>query len=238
MVQTGAFYLARTSLAGLIGFSVDDRYLMPHAFIPFTGVKGGVMVVQHWSEWRTGPWRGMSLEGEGGYQVHSDGRPFRRGVGVRANLATRSDLGFNLNVSHWKFETEWDSTVTLGVGVRVSDRFNQAGCSVSMGTQGGRRQTLIGPGFHMRLLRKLDVGFNGAYQRLGSTSQQYVTTMSYEISPTRSLGGRVVVTNGKTNAYVSYRNSGGKGMETYLIVGDPNAATFGSQVRLKIVQPW
>lgn len=89
--------------------------------------------------------------------------------------------------------------MSLGFGARVSDRFSQAGVSVSTGSLGGHRQTLIGPGFSVRLFKKLQLGFTGAYQRLGSTSQQYITTMSYELSPTRSVGGRVVVTNGKTN---------------------------------------
>lgn len=238
MVQAAALYLARTSVLGLVGFSLDDRYLLPHGFIPFTGIKGGVAILQHWAEWRKGAWRNFSLEGEGGYQVHSDGRPFQRGFGLRGNLVSRSDYALNLNVSRWKFENEWDSTVSLGFGVRVSDRFNRAGCMISTGTLGGNRQTLIGPSVNVRILRKLDIGFSGAYQRLGSTSQQYVTTMSYEFSPTRSVGGRIVVTNGQTNGYLSYRNSGGKGLETYMILGDPNATTFRSQALLKLVQPW
>ncbi|MBM3495298.1 MAG: carbohydrate binding family 9 domain-containing protein, partial [Armatimonadetes bacterium] len=86
MVQAAAIYLARTSVLGLIGFSLDDRFLMPHGFIPFTGLKGGVGILQHWAEWRKGPWRNFSINGEGGYQVHSDGRRFRRGFGVRTNL--------------------------------------------------------------------------------------------------------------------------------------------------------
>ncbi len=238
MVQAAAIFLARTSVAGLIGFSLDERYLMPHGFIPFTGLKGGVAILQHFAEWRKGTFRNFSLEGEGGYQMHSDGRPFQRGFGLRANLVARSDYAVNLGINRWKFEDEWDSTVSLGLGMRVSDRFNQAGCHISTGTAGGHRQTLIGPSFNVRVFKRLDIGFSGAYQRLGSTSQQYITTLSYELSPTRSVGGRVVVTNGKTNGYVSYRNSGGKGLETYIVVGDPNAATFRSQALLKLVKPW
>lgn len=238
MAQGGIIYLDRTLVLGLIGFGMDDRFLLPHGFIPFTGIKGGIAIVQNWAEWRTGPWRGYMLSGEGGYQMRSSGVPFQRGVGFRFGMDTRSDYGFNLNVNHWRFEDQWDSTIGIWVGKSVSDRFNKIGLYVSSGALGGAHSTFVGPSINVRLRKRLDIGLSGAYQSRAGVNQQYILTANYEMSPTRSVGGRLVVTNGKANGYASYRNSGGKGLETYVILGDPNAATFRSQALVKLVKPW
>jgi hypothetical protein len=45
----------------------------------------------------------------------------------------------------------------------------------------------------------------------------------------------VVRRSGDTNAYFSFREAGGKGMEYYVIVGDPNATTWQNRVTVKLV---
>jgi len=45
----------------------------------------------------------------------------------------------------------------------------------------------------------------------------------------------VVVQDSDTNWYLSYRNSGERGMETYVILRAPNARRFREEVRVKFV---
>ena len=45
----------------------------------------------------------------------------------------------------------------------------------------------------------------------------------------------MVVNNGDVNFYLSYKNAGRAGTDTYLVFGDPNAARFASQVLVKWV---
>ena len=66
-------------------------------------------------------------------------------------------------------------------------------------------------------------------------TQQHVGTFSYELTPTRSIGGRIVTQDADTNWYCSFRHSGIFGTETYLILGDPNARRFVSQGMMKMV---
>jgi len=44
-----------------------------------------------------------------------------------------------------------------------------------------------------------------------------------------------VDTDGFQNFFLSFKNAGGEGAETYLIIGDPNALTFAKRVSLKFV---
>jgi len=45
----------------------------------------------------------------------------------------------------------------------------------------------------------------------------------------------MVIQDSGSNIYFSYRNSGRRGMDTYFIIGDPNAQRTVKRVMLKLV---
>ena len=57
------------------------------------------------------------------------------------------------------------------------------------------------------------------------------------------VGGRVILRRNETqdddawNWYVSLRRSGAKGVETFLILGDPNASEFTPRIEGKVLWP-
>jgi hypothetical protein len=67
--------------------------------------------------------------------------------------------------------------------------------------------------------------------------EQHIATVAYDFSPRRGIGGRVVSQDGSTNAYHAYRQSGYGGVETFFILGDPNARSFGAHLATKVVWP-
>ena len=72
-------------------------------------------------------------------------------------------------------------------------------------------------------------------QDFAGRTQQHIVTASYELSPTRSFGGRIVVENADTNWYLSYRSSGARGTEMYFLIGDPNAQRSADKAAIKFV---
>jgi hypothetical protein len=54
----------------------------------------------------------------------------------------------------------------------------------------------------------------------------------------RSISGRAVQRDDKTNWYLALRQSGNTGIEYYLILGDPNALEFTKSLILKVVVPF
>jgi hypothetical protein len=123
----------------------------------------------------------------------------------------------------------------LAIRQGVSNRFRQWGISLSTGKVADRPYTYLGPEFNIRLFHKMDIGYSGAIQNLNGTTQQHILTATYEISPSRSVGGRIVVQNADTNWYLSFRDSGEKGIEMFFIFGDPNASRFVERAALKFV---
>ena len=76
---------------------------------------------------------------------------------------------------------------------------------------------------------------------------QVIASLNYDISPERQLGGRLVMIGdepgqvfgggGKSNVYFTFRQEVRKGVDAFLIVGDPNAPEWQSRVALKLLMP-
>jgi len=64
---------------------------------------------------------------------------------------------------------------------------------------------------------------------------QVRATVQYDITPERSISGRMMHTDGGTNGYCSYRQMLRRGMDVFVIVGDPSAETWTKRVALKTV---
>ncbi len=173
---------------------------------------------------------------KGTYYWHTDGRPFLRGGTLSVGFDTRSDYGIGFSASHTKFNDQTDGPLySLGIAKGVSNRFRQYGIVFTSGTQADRAYSFVGPAFSVRVFRHLDLAYAGAIQNIGAVKQQHIATLNYEVSPTRSFGGRVVVQGGDTNWYLSYRHSGIKGTEVFFILGDPNTRRFTEKVQANLV---
>jgi hypothetical protein len=221
--------------SSLILANVDPRFRDVNGLIFFDDYRGAQLYDDWSAQWRSGFFRGFDISIYPDYYVHQDGRPFKRGIGADFLIDTRSDWRFRLSLQHEKFDHTTDQTATFVIRRGVSNRFKQWGMFVTTGKQADRSYTFIGPQVNTRILRKLDIAYGGAIIAYNGHSQQHILTANYEMSPTRSFGGRIVVQDSYTNWYVSYRSSGERGMETYFIIGDPNALRFREQVRVKLV---
>ncbi len=196
----------------------------------------GVFLYHVWgAEWPKGALRGFNMELNPIMDWHMDGRPFRRRVSWNGSIETRSDWSMWLSASYGTFDGELDNTYGIGLTYGASNRFRRIGFGLNKGRQASKPYSYFGPNASFRLFRRLDIGYGGAIQEFDGTAQQHIVTLNYEFSPTRSMGGRIVAENGRTNWYLSYRHSGGKGTETFIMLGDPNADEFASRLRVKAV---
>ncbi len=201
----------------------------------------GFRAYHNWSrEWRKGAWRSFEVDFFPSYDWHYDGRPFRRGVGTGISFRTRSDWQFGVGGDHTRFDNQLDRTVSFGATSGVTNRFRRFDFNLTTGTQGGSAYREWNPGASVRVAKKLDIGYQAALIEQKGWQHQHVITLSRELSRTRGLGGRLVRQRepGKktaTNFYLSYRSAGEKGTESYVLLGDPNAKTFRSQIAVKFI---
>jgi len=141
------------------------------------------------------------------------------------------DLNLDLFHTH-KFG---DNVFSANLGARVSDPFHNYGLGYSWGRRAGDAYRFITPYATCRFGERLTLGLASSLLFHTEDAQQHIFTFNYDFSPRQGIGGRVVAQTGGTNGYFSYRRSGYGGMETFLIVGDPNAKKFRPRLVLKVV---
>jgi hypothetical protein len=150
--------------------------------------------------------------------------------------------GFHLNgVFEWRrfMEGADDQTYGLSLERPVGDPYRHWALNFFTGRRGGFRYENLSTGLSYRPLPTLQLA--GTFQRttyFGDTFDQTIVSANYDMDPFRSVGGRAVVSPGGTNWYLSFRQSGNRGAEYYLILGDPNAVSFRTSLILKAVFPF
>jgi hypothetical protein len=234
-----------------VGFGYADKYFT-HGFeildyaptfraadglVPFTDYKGFDDYEDYQTHWRHGFWQGFDATVGVQYDWHQSGRPFQRGGGLNIRGIARQDWGLGLHLNYDRFEDQTDATYGIDFTSGLSNRYRQWGFFVLTGKQADRPSTFVGPAMSTRLFKRLDLTYSGAIQNRNGITSQHVLTLAYELSPTRTLAGRLVRLNGVYNGYLSFRNSGGRGINSYVILGDPNATRFMKRISVKLVFP-
>lgn len=214
---------------------VGETFVDRLGLIDFNDYRGWSGFLDWNTEWRHGSLRNFDFSFFPNFDWHQDGRPFRRRAGIGLNIETRSDYRFGISAEGGKFDTDSDFTYGFQLGAGVSNRFRQWGFSFTTGNQANKPYTSFGPNLSLRVLKKLDISLGSFVQNYQGVKQQHILTFNYELSPFRSWGGRLVLQDANTNFYLSYRNAGRGGLDTYFILGDPNARRFTQRVMMKWV---
>ncbi len=216
-------------------YDLTDNFKVSDGYLPFNQFHGFVFATNWSNEWRSGFWRSFQFSVLPLYWKHNDGSPYLEGPQGGITFDTRSDWRFELDFTNMKFEGQRDTNVGFEIHSGATNRFRHIGLRAQIGTVGDHASTLLGPIFSTHLFRKLDVSYGGTIENRLGIAQQHILSLNYEVSPVRSFGGRIVQQNNDTNAYLFYRNSGGKGLETYVILGDPNAVRTVRGLQVKFV---
>jgi hypothetical protein len=169
------------------------------------------------------------------YNWHTGGQVFQRGVDWQATIDSRSDTHYSFEYNYNRYDAATDQTATLGFIRGNTNRFCQWGLFYQVGMLNNEAASFLSPQFSFRVLKKLDLTYQGSILNLGGVTQQHIFTANYELSPTKSVGGRIVSQTGGTNGFLYYHNSGGKGTEMYILLGDPNALTFQKKIEVKFI---
>lgn len=214
---------------------VSNNFFDADGYVPYTGYKGFVGFIDWHSPFRHGPLTRAEWAIFSNYWWDEGGIPYYRQVDASVNATTRSDWFLTAEVNESHFYSQTDRTITLQAIKGVSNRFSQFGFLVQNGILADHRAFYLAPAISLRVFKKLDLTYAGSILNLQGVTQQHILTANYELSPTRSFGGRIVTQDSATNAYLFYHNSGGRGTELYVLLGDPNALKFVKRLEVKVI---
>lgn len=232
------YYQDKHNLTYLYYNDINEDFRVPDGLQSFRGIRGWSIYENINYTWRNGPLRMFNTEAYGDYFSLSDGTPFNRGAGFNMFAAPhRSDMGYQINYSNYIFDDLRDQLFQVGATKGWENRFANIGLDIAVGTLANEKASYLIPKFAYRFARGLDFSYQGFFQNFVGHTKQNILTASYELSPTRQFGTRLVELDGDINWYLSYRDSGKKGLEWFAIIGDPNSRKFRRMFQLKMVFP-
>jgi len=178
-----------------------------------------------------------SINYNGVEYTHIDGTQYRRHNEVDSFVALRNRSLLTLNYYTERFDGENDHLMQAALMYPRDDLFRNFSVEYDHGMLALVPYASISATATYRLGKRFQA--SARYQQVhhGDIEDQLILTGSYDLTHDRSLSGRVVQSNSEWNAYVSFRQSGNRGVEYYLIVGDPNALEFRPSIIAKVVVP-
>lgn len=204
-------------------------------FIPWTDRKGYYTYTSINKEMRNGPIRGVGLDGGWSEYFTYGNEVQEKGYNFSGRISLRNDMRVGFAHDETSFYGEPDNVWSVNANFNESNRYRNFSVNYEKGIRGGIESEYLSFGLSRRLFKGVDLGLSQSVNHFQGADRLTVATLGYEMTATRSINGRFVSRNGHTNAYLAFRQSGNKGTEYFVILGDPNAEETVSRVSLKAV---
>lgn len=174
----------------------------------------------------------------GNYATRWNGDQYRRSVSGSVSITDRKGLDIDFGGSVSRFEENDDFRLNLSIEKPRGDRYRRWEIGGSLGRLRGERFVSYEGSLSFRPIENLQVNVGAEFVRHFRDERLIILSANYDLTKALSVSGRAVQNGDDTNAYVSLRRTGVRGMEYFLIVGDPNSRSFRSTVILKVVTPF
>lgn len=208
-----------------LGFTTDTNY------------QGISLGTNYYREFSKGPLSSYGVTTSASQSTRFSGTSYRRSAYLSAGAGLRNSVYVSYSANLSRFFQNDDILQSASVSYPSGSSRSSISASHSWGRQA--KKPFISTGG--------EVGYQvtpRAYVSLSSDNVQHFTKQSLWIgSGSIDLGGdqsistRFVRQDSDYNIYFSYRKSGGRGAEYFVILGDPNAQSFRTSLILKAVYP-
>ncbi len=226
--------------AGLIAnlFYMTKGFTAADGFIPDPDHRGASANGWYQNEWREGRIRFMNT----GFFISDieryDGKPYRSAANFWLSIVSRNDYQVMANANISRYEPYEDWTVGLQLNSKIRDRYHNYGVRFAYGRQQDADYRFIAPYMSLRPIEKFSMRFSTEFLRHRGRRWQHVLQLNYDITSEIGLGGRFVYRDGKLNAFLTYRQVVHKGVDAFLILGDPNAEETQKRGIVKLILPF
>lgn len=223
--------------SSIFGWYVTPDFEITDGLIPYTDAKGAGFDMSYGTEWRSGFLKnaGGGINASRTDRLNGDHYEHNVGAYVRAHL--RSDYAGSLGFSKGGYEEYRDWTLRLKVIGNVENQHRRYGLGASYGRREDADYAFLAPFVNFRFQEKLSLGLSSQFLWHKENRRQYLLTLNYDITPERGLGARLVHRDGDFNAFVTYRQAVRKGIDVFIIIGDPNAEKMQKRALAKIIVP-
>jgi hypothetical protein len=206
---------------------------------------GGNMEMSMWTRHEKG-----GLENSGwhigvDYFPYLDGSgTFRSGVGGHHHWDWRNGRGAGFYVGRGVDYDEDTSDASVWLNWNNKDLYRAGGVSYNRGLREGCDYTYLSLNQGFRPGNHLSVKLSGEYSHLLPPAEdagheyQMVMTASYDLTNEKCIAARGIWRDEGFSAYASYRQVVRRGMDAYVIVGDPDPDRTGFASRVAVKLMW
>ncbi|UCC68339.1 MAG: hypothetical protein JSV79_14765, partial [Armatimonadota bacterium] len=206
---------------------------------------GGELDFGRWRRYEEGPLISK------GWHIITQYFPYLNGDGVyEANFSPshwwdwRSGRSAHVSFTRGRREGYKNTDVNSHYGWNERDMYRSGSVFVLIGERQGGDYTYysLDQGFHPR--DRLSLRLGGEYSHLTEPAEdagheyQTVLTTSYDITPEKCVAARGIWRDAGFSAYASYRQVVRRGLDAYVIVGDPDPDRTGFAQRLALKVIW
>jgi hypothetical protein len=220
--------------------SVDAGFAPAVAYFPESGYRGWSAGLRRSDDYRTGRLRGRYLSASLSHHDNLDGSTYDHNCWATGYLAWRSNWALNLSHSGTLRPPYDDRVEDLYLSWNTDDMYRGGSASLTIGRrQGGDyRYASLSQGF--RLSERWAIQTGGSWVSHDAPTGHYADRLltlsgNCEFDPEHSVSLRLVDSTRGSNAYLAYRQKVRKGMDLYVILGDPNADETTERVAAKSV---
>jgi len=224
---------------------VTENFDPSLGYYPDQNNVGGELSFGGWHRFEQGP-----LEATG-WNIRSDYYPYLNGDGIYESAFSpvrfwdwRSGRSAHLGFTLGRREGFNNSDIHSHYGWNERDMYRRGSIFGLSGNRQGGSYTYYSLEQGFRPRDRLSVRVNAEYSHLTEPAEdagheyQTVLTTSYDITPEKCVAARGIWRDAGFTAYASYRQVVRKGMDAYVIVGDPDPDKTGFTNRLATKVIW
>lgn len=163
---------------------------------------------------------------------------YRDSAWGNVSLTFRNGLDFDFGLERSKFLGNKDESHWISLELPRGDPYRRWQIDFSEGRFDNEDYQSFGLTVLYRPIKTMQTSLR--YQRLETSdiSEQLIASANLDLGNDFFVSGRLVSRDDDVSGYLSFRRSGNRGNEYYLIIGDPNSRKFESSVILKVVVPF
>lgn len=214
---------------------VEPEYRPALGLISFRNRLGGYLFSEYSNEYRSGPIRQLRGELYAEDFRNYQGANSQRTISIDMSALTKHDFRIGTSFYADKFENEPSATMSIRGTFNASNPQKTFGFSYETGHRAGELSTFLRANVNWRPVKGLDLSVSKSILNFVGKDDQTIFGAGWEVDASQSLTARLVKRNEDTSWYLAYRKAGNKGLEYYLIIGDPNSLTTRNRVALKLV---
>jgi hypothetical protein len=225
--------------------SVTEAFNPSLGYYPNTNYIGGDLGFGHWRRFEEGP-----IESRG-WWISGRQHPYLDGSGMFQSAFSpshwwtwRSGRHLSLGIDRSRRENQDSSGAYVYYAWNTRDTYREGSISVERGVRDGGTYTYYNLDQAVRPRDQLSLRLNAEYTHLSEPAAdaghdyQAVLTTSYDITPERCLAARGIWRDAGFSAFASYRQVVRRGMDAYVIIGDPDPDRTGFAERVVFKLIW